>query len=139
MKHADFNNELFRAFPSLREAARTEFGYMREDQLGSYLIFEGILVPEIDKASASDEDYFLKLMDFVERVAEPGIGACDDLVEIGLGERLSALSNADRIRSVAGPNTTRALRKSQRTGWYKGPLASIFERLVLGGKARRAD
>jgi hypothetical protein len=139
MNHSSFNEELFRIFPPLRELARTRFEFMGDEAPGSYLVFEDILVPEINKAAGSDEEYFVRLMNFVEQVAKPGIGACDDLVIIGLGERIKSLSHADSIRSAAGPNTMRAIWKGETTNWYRGPIASLIDKLLLPRKAKRAD
>jgi len=111
MTHAEFGEELFHAFPSLAQRARDEFANSGDEQPGSYILFEDLLVAEIQNAAATNHEYLAKLMAFVEEVAKPGVGACDDLITVGLGEVIEHTPNADVIRAAAGPNTTKALWK----------------------------
>ncbi|HEY6412250.1 MAG TPA: hypothetical protein VIX42_01100 [Edaphobacter sp.] len=140
MTHQTFNFEFFRAFPSLKEVASKGFIYMGDEEPGSYLIFEGVLVPEIDRAAAADPEYLGQLMSFVEEVAQPGFGTCNDLVQIGLGEWLPSSANADKIRAAAGPNTREALWRAERylveaeRSQNGSPLLSLLRRVILPRK-----
>jgi hypothetical protein len=140
MTHQTFNAECFRAFPHLREVAAEKFDYFGDEEPGSYLIFEGLLVPEIESAASRDPEYLERLMSFVEEVAQPGFGACDDLVVIGLGEVIASSANEAKIRAVAGPNTTIAIQKAERSAEKirlhrdRSPIASLVRRVLWPGR-----
>lgn len=142
MTHQTLNSELYQAFPKLREIAAQKFDYFGDEEPGSYTIFEGVLVPEIEQAAISDLAYLHKLMDFVETVAQPGFGSCHGLVQIGLGERLRGIANADTIRAAAGPNTKEAFWYAERylvqaeRSQNSSPLMSLLRRAILPRKKR---
>jgi hypothetical protein len=142
MTHQTFNHECFLAFPHLKEIAAKEFSYMGDQPFGTYMVFEGVLVPEIESAASRDPEYLARLMSFVEEVAQPGLGTCNDLVQIGLGERLPSMKNSDAIHSAAGPRTKEAIWRAERylvhaersQNW--SPIISFIRRLTLPRKKR---
>jgi hypothetical protein len=142
MTHQTSNSECFRAFPHLKEIAAEKFCYIGDEEPGSYLIFESVLVPEIERAASGDTPYLVRLMNFVEEVAQPGFGRCDDLVQIGLGERLPSILGADAIRAAAGPQMKEALWRAERylvqaeRSQNASPLMSLLRRAILPRKKR---
>jgi hypothetical protein len=140
MTHQTFNSECFRAFPHLKEVAAEKFDYFGDEEPGSYIIFESVLVPEIESASSSEPEYLMRLMSFVEEVAKPGLGTCDDLVVIGLGERIASIPNESKIRAAAGPNTMVAIRKAERAAEKirlhrdRSPIATLVRSILWPGK-----
>ncbi len=87
------------------------FDYFDDEEPGHYLIFETILQPRLDDVAETDDHEFKRLMRFVEQTAVDD----SNLVYISLGEPLSSLRNANRIRAEAGPLTLQAIEGAERT------------------------
>ena len=115
MDREDFAPRLFDTFPAFKARADELFDYFGDDAPGSYLLFEDILVPEIEAAADNNPAYLAQLMSFVEEVAEPGFSNCDDLVQIGLGEWLASSKHPDQIKAAAGPHTAEAIWRAERS------------------------
>lgn len=135
MTYETFNSSCFSTFPSLRDRTTEVFSYMTLDEIGPYLVFEDILISEIDNAAANDPAYLKRLMDFVEEVAMSD-EKCVDLVQIGLGEWLPSSGNKDVIRAAASPATEMAIWKAERyfAQWERrqngSPLSSLLRKIV---------
>ena len=101
----DFNSSLYSAFPEMRAIVKDKVDYFGDEEPGSYLVFEQILVPAIQDAGTIDPIRLKELMDFVESVARVD----SNMVGICLGEVIQTLPNAQQVREAAGPITKRAI------------------------------
>ena len=139
MKGAEFASMLCSSFPELALLASERLAYFEEEQPGSYILFEQILIPAIDAAAETGSPGLKRLMDFVEEIAAHHDR---DLVMIGLGEWLPGSPNVSTIIAVAGTETRNAIWLAERERIRRqrasesSPILSFLAKFIVGRRGQ---